>query len=1399
MKTKIVIFLAFFLCFLATLPVKPAFADAPVANEDTAITDEDTPVTIDVLANDTDDGLPNPPGALSVQSVGTPTDGNAVINPDNTVTYTPNLNFNGTDSFTYIANDGSDSSNVATVTVTVNAVDDLLQATDDSASTQEDTPVSINVLSNDTLGDEPTTITATTNGTNGTVAINGGDTSVTYTPNANFNGTDSFTYTIRDSDGDTSTATVTVTVNAVDDLLQANNDSTSTQEDTPVSINVLSNDTLGDEPTTITATTNGTNGTVAINGDDTSVTYTPNANFNGTDSFTYTIRDSDGDTSTATVTVTVNAVDDLLQANNDSTSTQEDTPVSINVLSNDTLGDQPTTITSKTNGSNGTVAINAGTSVTYTPNANFNGTDNFTYTITDDDGDTSTATVTVTVNAVDDLLQATDDSTSTQEDTPVTIDVLSNDTLGDEPTTITATTNGTNGTVAINGGDTSVTYTPNANFNGTDNFTYTITDDDGDTDTATVTITVTAVNDPPVATDDSYSTNEDTTLNITAPGVLANDTDPDGGGPLTAVKVSDPTNGTLTLNSVGSFTYTPNADFSGTDSFTYKANDGTSDSNVATVNITVNPVNDPPLANDDSYTTDEDTTLNITAPGVLGNDSDPDDGDILTAAKVSDPTNGTLTLNSVGSFTYTPNADFSGTDSFTYRANDGTSDSNVATVNITISPVPDAPVANDDAYTTDEDTTLILAAPGGVLANDTDADGDPLTAILQNGPSKGFLTLNSSGSFSYKPNLNFFGTDYFTYTAGDGQGGTDTATVTITVNSVNDPPIADAGPDQTVGEGSTVILVGSNSFDIEGQNLSYQWDRIAGPSVSLSNPQAANPTFRAPSAGGPGGETLTLRLTVADQQGAQTTDNVIINVTLPLANRPPEADAGTDQNVEEADTVTLNGSNSFDADGDNLSYQWDQISGPLVTLLPNPTAVNPTFKAPFVDSAAGVSFTFELTVTDTSGLQATDTTIVNVASILLAANQPPGADVGDDQTVDEDETVTLNGSNSFDPEGGNLFYRWRQVAGRPVTLSDPTAEQPSFSAPNVGLIGLTLVFELTVTDIGGLQAAVDTLVNVAGDDDAPTADAGDDQTVDENTPTTLDGSGSFDPELEILSYSWRQRAGPSVTLTNPAVEKPTFTAPNVTPNGIMLNFELFVTDVVGQQRRDDVEITVFGSNDQPIADAGDDQTVLEKTAVMLDASNSFDPDVDDIMTYQWNQTEGKAVTLSDPTSKLPTFEAPVFEDAGDQPLIFELIVTDGQGEQSQADSTTVTVSNFEKKNPGASGGGCFIATATYGSSMDSHVNLSREFRDRFLLTNPLGEEFLKLYYTYSPPLADLVAKHETLRKVVRFSLLPFAAMAYVMLYVGAAKSSLIVATLLTILLLTRIALSKRRGCRSIVP
>ena len=273
--------------------------------------------------------------------------------------------------------------------------------------------------------------------------------------------------------------------------------------------------------------------------------------------------------------------------------------------------------------------------------------------------------------------------------------------------------------------------------------TWSVTDDSPNVDTwmDDNVLMARAVNQAPVAVGDAYVVAEDGTLAVTAPGVLGNDGDADGDS-LTADLVNDVSNGTLSFNSNGSFGYTPEANFSGTDTFTYRANDGTTHSNTATVTITVVADPDGPLAVDDAYITDENGTLDVEAPGVLANDYDYD-GDSLTALLQSTVSNGTLSFNSDGSFTYMPNADFSGTDTFTYRVNDGTADSNVATVTITVNlvengdPVPDpedpipgdpapdpeAPIPDDPIETTDDSDgagfpawAWVLLALGTILA-----------------------------------------------------------------------------------------------------------------------------------------------------------------------------------------------------------------------------------------------------------------------------------------------------------------------------------------------------------------------------------------------------------------------------------------------------------------------------------------------------------------------------------------------------------------------------------------------------------------------------------------------------------------------------------------------------------
>ncbi|MEW8505220.1 MAG: Ig-like domain-containing protein, partial [Candidatus Thiodiazotropha sp.] len=716
-----------------------AVNDAPVATDDTVGTNEDTPVTVDVLPNDSD-----PDGdTLTVVSVTQGTNGTVTIDPvSGNPVYTPNADFNGTDTFTYTVDDGNGGTDTATVTVTVGAVNDAPVATDDTVGTNEDTPVTVDVLPNDSDPDGDTlTVISVTQGTNGTVSIDPVSGNPVYTPNADFNGTDTFTYTVDDGNGGTDTATVTVTVGAVNDAPVATDDTVGTDEDTPVTVDVLPNDSDPDGDTlTVISVTQGTNGTVSIDPVSGNPVYTPNADFNGTDTFTYTVDDGNGGTDTATVTVTVGAVNDAPVASDDSVGTNEDTPVTVDVLPNDSDPDGDTlTVISVTQGTNGTVSIDpvSGNPV-YTPNADFNGTDTFTYTVDDGNGGTDTATVTVTVGAVNDAPVATDDTVGTNEDTPVTVDVLPNDSDPDGDTlTVVSVTQGANGSVAIDPVSGNPIYTPNADFNGTDTFTYSVDDGNGGTDTATVTVTVGAVNDAPVASDDSVGTNEDTPVTV---DVLPNDSDPDG-DTLTVVSVTQGANGTVVIDPIsGNPVYTPNADFNGTDTFTYTVDDGNGGTDTATVTVTVGAVNDAPVATDDTVGTNEDTPVTV---DVLPNDSDPD-GDTLTVVSVTQGTNGTVSIDPVsGNPVYTPNADFNGTDTFTYTVDDGNGGSDTATVTVTVDPVNDLPeITPATAVVSEEGLADGLPDSSGSptdttdSANDsgsmsvTDLDGDTLTVSL---------------------------------------------------------------------------------------------------------------------------------------------------------------------------------------------------------------------------------------------------------------------------------------------------------------------------------------------------------------------------------------------------------------------------------------------------------------------------------------------------------------------------------------------------------------------------------------------------------------------------------------------------------------------------------------------
>ncbi|HHP0467521.1 TPA: tandem-95 repeat protein, partial [Vibrio harveyi] len=617
----------------------------------------------------------------------------------------------------------------------------------------------------------------------------------------NFNGDATISYTI--SDGQlTDDATVAITVDPVNDAPVAVNDAVSTDEDTAVTIDVLANDSDPENDTlTITAASvPAEQGTVAIV--DGKLVFTPAENFNGDATISYTI--SDGQlTDDATVAVTVNPVNDAPVAVNDTVATDEDTAVTIDVLANDSdpENDQLTITNASVPAEQGTVTIVDGKLV-FTPAENFNGDATISYTISDGQL-TDDATVAVTVNPVNDAPVAVNDAVSTDEDTAVTIDVLANDSDPENDTlTITAASvPAEQGTVAIVDGK--LVFTPAENFNGDATISYTISDGQL-TDDATVAVTVNPVNDAPVAVNDTVSTDEDTAVTI---DVLANDSDPEN-DTLTITAASVPAEqGTVAIVD-GKLVFTPAENFNGDATISYTISDGqlTDD---ATVAVTVNPVNDAPVAVDDTVATDEDTAVTI---DVLANDSDPEN-DTLTITAASVPAEqGTVTIVD-GKLVFTPAENFNGDATISYTISDGqlTDD---ATVAVTVNPVNDAPVAVNDAVSTDEDTAVTI----DVLANDSDPENDTLTITAASVPAEQGTVTIVDGKLVFTPAENFNGDATISYTISDGQL-TDDATVAVTVNPVNDAPVAVNDAVSTDEDTAVTIDVLANDSDPENDQL----------------------------------------------------------------------------------------------------------------------------------------------------------------------------------------------------------------------------------------------------------------------------------------------------------------------------------------------------------------------------------------------------------------------------------------------------------------------------------------------------------------------------------------------------------------------------------------------------
>ena len=1122
-----------------TLNVTPV-NDAPIASNDNSTGLEDTPQTGNVLANDHDaDGDPLSVAQFSIggatRAAGTTAAlagiGTLVINADGSFTFTPTANYNGpVPVATYTVTDGTATA-TGTLTIGVTPVNDAPVGVADSSTAAEDSTQAGNVLSNDSDvdGDALSVTQFVVGGTIyaagataalvgvGTLLINAGG-SYTFTPIADYNGpVPVATYTVSDGTV-TSTATLTLAVTPVADIVA---DTVAAVEDTPITFNPITGlnevsgaDSFENAGRTLTAVGAPAHGSVSFAADGT-ITYTPDANYNGPDSFQYTAT-SGGVTETATITVNVAAVNDAPALNVPAAQTTlEDTPVAIGgIVIADVDGDALTTTLTVGHGTllvgagsgamvagdgSGTVTLSGSAAqinaalagLNYLPAADYNGSDTLGVS-TSDSSITTSATVAIGVTAAADIVA---DSVTTNEDTPIAFnpitglnEVTGADNFENAGRALTAVGTPAHGSVTF-AADGTITYTPSANYNGPDAFTYTVTSG-GVTETATITVNVAAVNDAPAGTDATVTAVEDTGYVLhRADFGFTDPADAPGANNFAAVSVGPTSAGTLTLNGVAItaatsvsvadldagrlvFTAAANANGAGYATLQFKVQDdaGTAnggadtDASANTLTFNVTPVNDAPVASNDAGSGNEDTTQ---TGNVLANDVDVD-ADVLNVTQfvvggvtyVAGATAtlagvGTLVIGNSGAYTFTPAANYNGpVPVATYTVSDGNATA-TADLSLTITPVNDAPVAVADAASAAEaggvaNGSAGVDPSGNVLDNDTDVDvGDTKTVSAVSGVGAGTvggatagaygtLTLNSDGSYTYVLNNSLASVqalrsaadtlaDTFTYAVRDAAGASSSTTLSVTIHGANDAPVAvvDTG---TTAEDTPLITTAAtgvlaNDSDVDaGTTLTVTQFSVAGLAGSFAAGAAASiagvGTFviRAD-----GGYTFT---PIADYNGPvpvatyTVSDGTITSTaTLTLAVTPV-ADIVADTVAAVEDTpITFNpitglneasGADSFENASRTLTAVGTPAHGGVTFVADGTITYTP-------DANYNGPDAFQYTVTS-GGVTETATITVNVAAV----NDAPTLNVPAAQTALEDTPHVINGIAVADVDGDAL-------------------------------------------------------------------------------------------------------------------------------------------------------------------------------------------------------------------------------------------------------------------------------------------------------------------------------------------------------------------------------------------
>lgn len=1270
----------------ATITITPV-NDAPTAVDDAYTLSENGTLVMAVLDNDFDVDGDN----ITITDAAA-NNGVVVVLDGTSLQYQATAGFSGTDFIEYNISDNKGGTAFANVTVTISGVNDNPVAVDDVATTAEDTSIQINVLANDTDADgDNLEITAATS-TNGSHQVNN-DNTLTFTPTENFHGNATINYTVSDGNGGSDNAIVSITITPVNDNPTANEDFFSIEEGSSGTINPIINDTdIDGDPISISSASSN-NALVTANNDN-SLTYVPNANFSGTDIVSYILVDNQGGSATGIVTVTVGGVNDAPIAVNDEAQIAEDGGnITIDVLANDSDADGDTLRVITATSTNGTPQVNTDNTITFTPQSDFHGEAIINYSITDGVGGSATALVVVTVTPVNDTPVANDDVFTVDEDTTMALDPISNDTDVDGDTLSIVSATADHGIISLN--SSGLTYQPDLNFNGTDTILYILSDGQGASTQGTAVVTVNPINDAPVAGADSYQINEDNTLTTgAADGVLNNDSDVDGDSlTVLASSVGQPGHGTAELLDDGSLVYIPEANFFGSDSFSYSITDPSGLTAQASVIIIVNNINDQPFAVNDSASTVINTSVTI---NVLLNDSDID-GDDLSIIDAN-AANGTTVITG-DAIVYTPNTDFNGTDTINYTISDSNGATASALVSMTVNSNV-APIAVDDSYSTNEDTLLTVSSESELptlIDNDSDPEGASLsvntTPISE--PQNGVLALNNDGTFTYTPNEHFFGSDSFVYQLIDANNGIATATATITINSVNDAPIA-VDDSYSVDESGTLqMTVLDNDSDIEGDTITITAATADSGTVTVTDNTSLQYTALSDFVG-----TDSIEYTISDANGGTASANV--TVTINKANDAPVAVDDVGQMNEDTVAAFDVLSNDTDIDGDTLtlqsavstngSHEFDE--GNTLTFTPN------------ADFAGAATVTY--VVSDNNG--GTDTGLLSITVINI--NDAPVANP-DVATINEDTTAEftpLDNDTDIDNEAIEL------------SISDATANNGlvfvngrdvlSYT-PNADFHGEDII-NYTVSD--GLDGTAEGTISVTitSVNDLPLAIA-DIITIDEDTSVVMDVlDNDLDPEGDTLTITQAQSPDAAIT-TNPdnGFGRETLTIiPNPDFNGVAV-VDYTISDGNGGTSSSTVTITVNAINDAPVVQdtSGEVSENAANGTVILTLAAS-DVDQDDNLTFEITAGDSLGVfTIDSPAGELSVNDATILDFETTSSYELTVTVTDAGGLTASATVSIAVQDDKENEFP--------VPDADFGSTQFPGLTVSNAFALDYMDT-PVG-------------------------------------------------------------------------------